>query len=253
MTLELRNVTKSYGVAATPAVDDVSFTVARGELVILVGESGCGKTTTLKMINRLVEPTGGDVLVNGSSVTSRDPVELRRSIGYAFQGVGLFPHLTVAQNIGVVPSLLGWGEERTAARVAELLELVRLDPALAGRHPAALSGGQQQRVGFARALAAGPAVMLLDEPFGALDPITRDDLQREFKQIQTQLELTAVLVTHDMTEALLLGERVIVMRSGRIVREGTPHELLQHPDDEYVARLLATPRRHADAIESLAS
>jgi osmoprotectant transport system ATP-binding protein len=253
MTLELRNVRKSYDGGRTFAVDDVSFAAAPSELVALVGESGCGKTTTLKTINRLIEPTGGQVLIDGIDVAATDAVELRRSIGYVFQGIGLFPHMSVGRNVGIIPRLLGWDEGRISGRVSELLEMVHLDPAeYHARMPAELSGGQRQRVGFARALAAGPSLMLLDEPFGALDPITREELRAEFGQIRRQLGLTAVLVTHDMTEALLMGDRIIVMRSGRIVRQGSPRAMMSDPGDPYVARLMASPRHQASRLAAIA-
>jgi osmoprotectant transport system ATP-binding protein len=221
---------------------------------VLLGGSGCGKTTTLKMINRLIEPTAGRILVGGQDVLAADPVTLRRGIGYVFQGIGLFPHLTVADNVALVPRLLGWPLERIQARVEELLEMVHL-PAeqYRTRWPRQLSGGQQQRVGFARALAAGPRVMLLDEPFGALDPITRDGLREEFRQIQTRLGLTAVMVTHDVTEALLCADRIAVMNDGRLLQVGTPAELLHSPADGFVAALMATPRRQAERLEALAT
>jgi osmoprotectant transport system ATP-binding protein len=253
MTLELRNLGVSYDRGRSFAVDDVSFSASQGELVVLVGESGCGKTTTLKTVNRLVEPTRGRVLINGSDVAERDPVELRRSIGYVFQGIGLFPHMTIAQNVGIIPKLLGWDDDRISRRVSELLALVRLNPAGdAERMPAELSGGQRQRVGFARALAAGPALMLLDEPFGALDPITRDELGTEFRRIQQGLDLTAVLVTHDMAEALLMGDLIIVMRDGRIVGQGSPAGILRHPGDPYVAHLMESPNRLAGRVAAMA-
>ena len=234
------------------AVDKISFGVAKGELVAILGESGCGKTTTLKMINRLIDPTDGRIVLDGVDVMTIDPAILRRMIGYAFQSVGLFPHMTVAENIGITPKLLAWGEQRIAARVDDLLELVHLSPEeFRDRLPRDLSGGQQQRVGFARALAGGPAVMLLDEPFGALDPLTRDRLQQDFRDIHQSLSLTTVLVTHDMSEALLMADRIIVMRSGKIVQHGTPAELIGQPADDYVAELIATPKRQADKLEAL--
>jgi osmoprotectant transport system ATP-binding protein len=262
MGLYLKNLTKRFGETGPLAVDDLSLEVEDGSVLVLVGESGCGKTTTLKMINRLVEPSSGTVSINnnGALVDTRslDPVALRRSIGYVFQEAALFPHMSVGANVGITPSLLGWAPERIAARMAELLELVHLDPELfAKRFPAELSGGQRQRVGFARALAAGPALLLLDEPFGALDPLTRDHLQTEFQELQRKLGFTAVLVTHDMAEALLLGDRIAVMRGGKIIAEGTPRELLQPSDLEqdenraYVEELLATPRRSAQRLEHL--
>lgn len=249
--IELENISKTYG-GSVYAVREVSLSVAEGELLILLGTSGCGKTTTLKMINRLIEPTSGIIRINGQNAREMDAVQLRRGIGYVFQGIGLFPHMTINENVAVVPKLLGWERGRFEARIDELLELVHLPPAeFRDRYPRELSGGQQQRVGFARALAAGPKVMLLDEPFGALDPLTRDQLQVEFKQIQKQLNLTAVMVTHDMTEALLLGDRIAVMDAGQIVQLGTPHELISHPANEYVESLMSTPRRQADMLEEL--
>lgn len=262
MGLHLENLSKRFDGAGALAVDDLSLEVEDGRMLVLVGESGCGKTTTLKMINRLIEPSSGTVWVDeGSSrvdTRSLDPVALRRSIGFVFQEDGLFPHMTVAANVGITPSLLGWTSKRIAERTDELLELVHLDPGqFAGRLPAELSGGQRQRVGFARALAAGPSLLLLDEPFGALDPLTRDHLQAEFQELQRKLGFTAVLVTHDMAEALLLGDRIAVLRGGKIVAEGTPRDLLQagssRQDDNraYVDELLATPRRSARRLENL--
>ena len=249
----LEGVGKSYD-GARFVVRDVSFHVPRGQLLILLGGSGSGKTTTLKMINRLIEPTAGRIRVDGRDVRATDPVELRRSIGYVFQGIGLFPHLTVAENVAVVPRLLGWPRPRIEARVDELLELVHLPPdEYRSRMPRELSGGQQQRVGFARALAAGQHVMLLDEPFGALDPLIRDELRQEFQQLRRRLGLTAVMVTHDMTEALLSADLVAVMNAGRLLRVGTPHELLTDPGDDFVAALLASPRKQAEQLESLAA
>jgi len=232
------------------AVDGVSFQVATGELVALVGGSGSGKTTTLKMINRLVEPDAGRVTIDGQDTASLEPHVLRRSIGYAFQGVGLFPHLTVAENVAVPLRLAGWSRERIHARVDELLTLLELDGSLLARFPAELSGGQQQRVGVARALAASPRVILLDEPFGALDPLTRDRLQGSFDGLRRRLGLTAVFVTHDVAEALVLADRIGVMRAGRLVQIGSPAEIARQPADEDVARLLDTPRRHARVVAS---
>jgi len=232
------------------AVDGVSFHVATGELLALVGGSGSGKTTTLKMINRLVEPDAGRVTIDGHDTASFEPHVLRRSIGYAFQGVGLFPHLTVAENVAVPLRLAGWSRERIHARVDELLALLELEEQLLERFPAELSGGQQQRVGVARALAASPRVMLLDEPFGALDPLTRDRLQASFDALRRRLGLTAVFVTHDVAEALLLADRIGVMRRGRLVQVGTPAEIAHHPADDDVARLLDTPRRQARVVAS---
>ena len=248
----LEQVSKSYDGGRCFSVQDVSLRVPQRRLLVLLGGSGCGKTTTLKMINRLIEPTSGRILVEGRDVRELDPVTLRRGIGYVFQGIGLFPHMTVAENVAAVPRLLRWPRTKTNARVDELLELVHLPAGeYRGRLPRQLSGGQQQRVGFARALAAGPHVMLLDEPFGALDPITRDGLREEFLQIRRQLGLTAVMVTHDMTEALLSADLLAVMDAGRLLQVGTPHELLTRPADDFVATLMATPKRQAQQLEDL--
>lgn len=240
---------------ARPAVHKLSLAVRKGELVALLGGSGCGKTTTLKMINRLLEPTAGTIRVAGQDVRGVNPVALRRTIGYVIQGSGLFPHMTVAQNIAVVPRLLGWKDEQIAPRVSELLALVKLGDEVRHRLPRHLSGGQQQRVGFARALAARPPVMLMDEPFGALDPKVRDELREDFQKIRRQLGLTAVLVTHDMTEALRLADKIAVMNEGRLVCFATPRELVDHPDP-YVHGLLWGPleqtRREVEKLRGAA-
>ncbi len=250
--IQLDHLSKRYGPDAV--VRDLTLTVHDGELLIVLGGSGCGKTTTLKMINRLVEPTSGTVRLGGTDTSTIPPHELRRRIGYVFQQVGLFPHMTVAENVAVTPSLLGWSPARTRARIDELLALVELDPALVrNRCPDELSGGQQQRVGVARALAAGPAVMLLDEPFGALDPLTRERLQESFLRIRRDTGLTAVFVTHDMAEALMLGDRIAVMHEGRLEQIGTPHDLLTRPASPYVRELMNTPRRQAAAVERLSA
>ena len=250
----LEGVGKSYDGGVHFTVRDVSLRVPAGRLLVLLGGSGCGKTTTLKMINRLIEPTAWRIEVDGREVRAMDPTLLRRDIGYVFQGIGLFPHMSVAENVATVPRLLGWPARRIADRVDALLELVHLPPAqYRSRRPAQLSGGQQQRVGFARALAAGPRVMLLDEPFGALDPVTRDELRGEFQRIRRQLGLTAVMVTHDMTEALLSADLIAVMDRGRLLRVGTPHELLTNPGHDFVAALMSGPRRQADQLEALAA
>ncbi|MGB0920068.1 MAG: ABC transporter ATP-binding protein [Alphaproteobacteria bacterium] len=252
MSVALKNLTKTYG--DFTAVDTVSFTVSDGALLALVGESGSGKTTTLKMINRLIEPDAGVIAVDGENVLAQDAVSLRRTIGYVFQGVGLFPHMSVAENIAITPRLLGWSEEEIATRIDEMLALVQLDPAqYRDRAPSELSGGQQQRVGFARALAAKPSLMLMDEPFGALDPVTRHGLRAEFQEIRARLGFTAVLVTHDMAEALLMADQVAVMQNGRILQIASPAEILAHPADEYVAALVSTPKSEADALEALVS
>lgn len=250
----LEGVSKSYDGGARFSVHDVCLTVPTGSLLVLLGGSGSGKTTTLKMINRLIEPSAGRIEVHGQDVRSMDPVALRRGIGYVFQGIGLFPHMTIGDNVAVVPRLLGWPAQRIQARVTELLHLVQLPPEqYRDRLPRQLSGGQQQRVGFARALAASPQVMLLDEPFGALDPVTRDELRGEFLALRKRLGLTAVMVTHDMTEALLSADRLAVMNAGKLVRLGTPRELLTNPGDPYVATLMATPKRQAEQLQALAA
>jgi osmoprotectant transport system ATP-binding protein len=248
--IELEGVSKRYGDVA--AVDALSLRVEAGELLALVGGSGSGKTTTLKMVNRLVEPSAGRIRVAGRDVRESPAPALRRSIGYCFQQIGLFPHLSVAENVGVTPELLGWDAGRVRRRVDELLALVELDPArYRERRPSELSGGQQQRVGLARALAAGPSVLLMDEPFGALDPLTRDLLQERFRAIRALLGVTTLFVTHDVSEALRLADRVAVLEHGRLVQLATPGELLRAPADAAVARLVATPRRQAEAVEAL--
>ena len=231
--IELRGVTKRYD--ATVAVDDVSLTVPDGELTILLGPSGCGKTTLLRTINRMVEIDAGEVLIDGTATTAVPPQELRRHIGYAIQSVGLFPHMTVRRNIATVPRLLGWDAARIDERVSELLSLVGLDPAAyAEKRPNELSGGEAQRIGVARALAADPPVLLMDEPFGALDPINRERLQREFAALHKRLGKTVVFVTHDIEEAVLLGDRIVLMREGRIVQSGSPEELWRGPEHQFV-------------------
>lgn len=252
--IQLQDVSKSWDAGRSYAVSGVSLEVPKGSVLALLGGSGSGKSTTIKMINRLIEPSSGTVRIGGQDVRTRDPVELRREIGYVFQAVGLFPHLTVAKNIELVRRLRGIPADPEQKRVRELLELVHLPPdEFADRLPRQLSGGQRQRVGFARALAADSQVMLLDEPFGALDPVTRDALQVEFQQLQRTFGFTAVLVTHDMAEALLLADTIAVMREGRVIRHGTPSELLAHPGDDYVAMLLETPRRHGRLIQQLST
>ncbi|WP_348727209.1 betaine/proline/choline family ABC transporter ATP-binding protein [uncultured Mycolicibacterium sp.] len=232
----LDGVTKRYGEGSAPAVDNISMEIPAGEIVMLVGPSGCGKTTTMKMINRLIEPTSGRILIGDDDVTKRDPDELRRHIGYVIQGAGLFPHFTVGDNIAIVPKLLKWDKDRIAARVDELLDLVSLDPAqYRDRYPGELSGGQQQRVGVARALAADPPVLLMDEPFGAVDPITRQRLQDELLRLQEDLRKTIVFVTHDFDEAVKLGDRIAILQAGsKIVQYDTPEQILTHPADDFV-------------------
>jgi osmoprotectant transport system ATP-binding protein len=223
----------AYSINGRTLVEDMSFEVASGETVVLLGRSGSGKTTTLKLINRLLEPTSGEVLVEGRSTRNWDPIQLRRRIGYVIQEIGLFPHFTVARNVGLVPTLESWNPGKVAARVNEMLALVGLDPdQFAGRLPRELSGGQRQRVGVARALAADPSIMLLDEPFGALDPVTRSEIQKEFRGLQQRLGKTTVFVTHDIREAFILGDRIGLMQNGRLVALVPSREFqyLNHPE-----------------------
>jgi ABC-type proline/glycine betaine transport systems, ATPase components len=237
------HVTKRYPGQDRPAIQDLNLEVPAGDICVLVGPSGCGKTTAMRMVNRTVEITEGDILVGGTSVREREPAQLRREIGYVIQEVGLFPHRTVAANIATVPELLGWPRERREARVHELLDLIRLDQDFAGRYPAQLSGGQQQRVGVARALAADPRVMLMDEPFGAIDPITRDQLQNEFLRLQGEIRKTVLFVTHDIDEAIKMGDRVAVLKEGgRLAQYATPAELLMAPADDFVEDFVGADR-----------
>jgi osmoprotectant transport system ATP-binding protein len=235
-------VTKRYAGSRAAAVDGLSLEVEPGETCILVGPSGSGKTTAMRMVNRMVEITSGDIQIDGSSVLAADPAQLRRQIGYVIQNVGLFPHRTVRQNIGTVPQLLDWPKDRIAARTEELIDLVGLDPDLRDRYPAQLSGGQRQRVGVARALAADPPLMLMDEPFGALDPITRDRLQSEFERLKERVSTTIVFVTHDVDEAIRLGDRIAILREGQLVQYATPGDLLMHPADEFVEEFVGADR-----------
>ncbi len=237
--------------ARVVAVDDVSLAVAAGEFLAIVGGSGSGKTTLLRLANRLIDADSGTITIDGDDVRTLDPVRLRRRIGYVFQSGGLFPHLSVAANISITPKLEGVAPAEIAARVDELLDLVRLDrTAHRDRMPAELSGGQRQRVGVARALAARPRIVLMDEPFGALDPLTRDALGDDYRALHDRLELTTIMITHDMTEALLLADRVAVMRSGRLLAEGTPSEL-SRSSDPYVGELLRSPRRQAERLNAM--
>ena len=247
--IELRDVSKAYG--AVRAVGPLSLSVGQGQFVALLGGSGCGKTTTLKMINGLVPPDSGQVLIEGRPAGGQPPWLLRRRIGYVFQEIGLFPHLTVAENIAVGPRLAGWDTARIDARTTELLSLVSLSADIAPRLPAELSGGQRQRVGVARALAAGPAIMLMDEPFGALDPVTRDDLGREYRALHDRLGLTTVMVTHDVMEALSLADRVVVMDAGAIAADAAPAALMSGAQPPMVQALMDTPRRQAERIAKL--
>jgi osmoprotectant transport system ATP-binding protein len=243
LSVEFREATKIYRGADRPAVDALSLDVPAGEICVLVGPSGCGKTTAMRMANRMVEISSGDVLIGGRSVRERSPAELRREIGYVIQDTGLFPHRTIAQNIATVPRLLGWDDHRIEARVEELVELIGLEPDLAGRYPSQLSGGQRQRVGVARALAANPGVMLMDEPFGAVDPINRERLQNEFLRLQAELRKTILFVTHDIDEAIKMGDRIAVMRLGGVLAQyATPSELLMSPADDFVEDFVGADR-----------
>jgi osmoprotectant transport system ATP-binding protein len=242
--LELRSVSKRYPGQRRPAIEDLSLTVPAGEVCVLVGPSGSGKTTAMRLINRMISISGGDILLGGRSVLDREPRHLRREIGYVIQQVGLFPHQTVGENIATVPRLLGWQKERVAARVRELMELIGLDPEeMAGRYPAQLSGGQRQRVGVARALAADPPLMLMDEPFGAIDPINRARLQDEFLGLQQKVRKTVVFVTHDIDEAIKMGDRIAILREGGVLAQyDTPREILTRPADEFVAQFVGADR-----------
>ena len=236
-------VSKTYRGADAPAVSDLSLEVPAGEICVFVGPSGCGKTTAMRMVNRTVEISEGEITIGGRSVRDRPPAQLRREIGYVIQQIGLFPHRTIGENIATVPRLLGWEEERRRERVAELMELISLDPELAERYPAQLSGGQQQRVGVARALAADPPVMLMDEPFGAIDPINREKLQNEFLRLQAEIRKTILFVTHDIDEAIKMGDRIAVLREGgRLAQFATPAELLMAPADGFVEDFVGADR-----------
>lgn len=239
-SIELLNVTKKYPNQEQAAVENFSMKINPGELIMLVGPSGCGKTTTMKMINRIIEPTSGSITIDGEDVLSLDQNTLRRRIGYVIQQIGLFPHMTIAENVSVVPKLLGWTKEKTAARVEELLTVVELDPkTFLNRYPKQLSGGQQQRVGVARALAADPPVMLMDEPFGATDPITREKLQAEFLRLQESIGKTIVFVTHDFDEAIKLGDRIAVLGpKSKIEQFDTPAKILANPASAYVSSFI---------------
>jgi osmoprotectant transport system ATP-binding protein len=242
-SVRYEEATKQYAGAAAPAVDRLTLEVPAGEICVLVGPSGCGKTTAMRMVNRTVEISSGDVLIGDRSVREREPAQLRRDIGYVIQQIGLFPHRTISENIGAVPQLLGWKKDRIRARSAELLALIGLDPELGDRYPAQLSGGQQQRVGVARALAADPLVMLIDEPFGAIDPINRERLQNEFLRLQAEIRKTVLFVTHDIDEAIKMGDRIAVMREGgRVEQYATPAELLMAPANEFVEDFVGADR-----------
>lgn len=242
--IELQNVTKIYPGQRRPAVANVNFSVPEGNTCVLIGPSGCGKTTIMKMINRIIEPSEGTILVNGKHARQMNAVKLRRTIGYVIQQIGLFPHMTIQQNIGVVPRLLGWPRAKIAQRADELIELVGMDPSLyRDRFPRELSGGQRQRIGVARALAADPPVMLMDEPFGAVDPITRDRLQNEFLRLQERLHKTIVFVTHDIDEAIKMGDQIVILQTGgKIQQIGSPDDILANPANDFVADFVGADR-----------
>jgi osmoprotectant transport system ATP-binding protein len=234
-----------------PALAGVSLAVPTGQFLAVIGVSGSGKTTLLRLINRLIDPTTGMVRVDGEDVRATDPIALRRRIGYVFQGIGLFPHMTVEENIGITPRLIGWDKPRIAARLQALLDLVQLGDAQRRRFPRELSGGQQQRVGVARALAAEPKIVLMDEPFGALDPVTRDTLAQDYRRLHDTLGLTTVMITHDTLEAVLIADRILVLHAGRIVADGTPQALMAFDESAYVRDLMQTPRRQAERLQAL--
>jgi osmoprotectant transport system ATP-binding protein len=242
--IEFRGVSKTYPGSLHPVVNDLSFEILDGEICVLVGPSGCGKTTSMRMINRLIEPSEGEILIDGEPNTAMSGTKLRRHIGYAIQQIGLFPHRTIADNIATVPQLLDWNKTRIERRVDELLELVGLDPAqYRGRYPAELSGGQQQRVGVARAMAADPPIMLMDEPFGAVDPITRTRLQDEFLRIQEEINKTIVFVTHDIDEAIKMGDKLAILKEGGVLAQyDTPEKILAAPNSEFVSSFVGADR-----------
>lgn len=241
--IELKEVVKYYKGQAAPAVDNLTLKVEKGETCVLVGPSGCGKSTTLRMINRMIEPTSGTILIDGKDVQTCDPDQLRMGIGYVIQQIGLLPHRTVAENVAVVPRLYGWSKERISQRVDELLTLVGLDPeSTRNKYPSQLSGGQMQRVGVARAMAADPPIMLMDEPFGAVDPIARNHLQDEFLRLQKEMKKTICFVTHDINEAIKMGDRIAIFNKGQLVQYGTPYEILTKPVNEFVSDFIGSDR-----------
>ncbi|HEX3327256.1 MAG TPA: ATP-binding cassette domain-containing protein [Actinomycetota bacterium] len=241
--ISLQHVSKQFGGSGDSAVNDLTFHVNEGKTVVLVGPSGCGKTTTMKMINRLVDPTSGTIEVAGKDIMQQDPVELRRGIGYVIQSIGLLPHRTIAQNISTVPKLIGWDDARIGQRVEELVGMLELDPDLLKRYPSELSGGQRQRVGVARALAVDPPVMLMDEPFGAVDPIVRERLQDQFIEVQRRLKKTIIFVTHDVDEALKMADRVAIMNKGGVLEQyASPRDILSDPANEFVRDFVGLDR-----------
>lgn len=241
VVLKIENVSKVYK-GGKKAVKNITLDIKKGEFICFIGPSGCGKTTTMKMINRLIEPSEGKILINGENIMEKDPVELRRQIGYVIQQIGLFPHMTILENITLVPKLLKWSDQEKKERALELLQLVDMGPEYLERYPYELSGGQQQRIGVLRALASNPPLILMDEPFGALDPITRDALQEEFKNLQRTLNKTIVFVTHDMDEAIKLADRIVILKAGEIVQVGTPDEILRNPANEFVEEFIGKER-----------
>jgi osmoprotectant transport system ATP-binding protein len=251
--IRFENVSMSYG--TNEVIQNLSFTIEEGQLAVFIGPSGCGKTTTLQLINRLLNPTSGKIYINGADIQTMDPVQLRRKIGYVIQEIGLFPHMTIEQNIEIVPKLLKWPAEKRRARTLELLKLVDLDPEkYLKRHPSKLSGGQQQRIGLLRALAAEPPIILMDEPFGALDPITREALQDEIKQLQKKLKKTIIFVTHDMDEAIKIADVIILMKDGAIVQQASPEKLLSEPANEFVEKFIGKRRMYngrADKVSDI--
>jgi osmoprotectant transport system ATP-binding protein len=249
--IELNCVSKSFDDGRSFAVNDLSLAIERGSFVALVGSSGSGKSTTCKFINRLIDPDCGEVRIDQRAIASIPPAELRRGIGYVFQGIGLFPHMRVGENIGITPQLLGWTRADIEARTAELLNLVGLPQAYASRFPDALSGGERQRVGVARALAARPPIVLMDEPFGALDPLTRDGLGSAYRDLHNRLGLTTVMVTHDVQEGVLLSDRIVVLKAGRIIADGTPRALMEGYANPAVATMMNMPARQAERVQRI--
>ncbi|MGE0341247.1 MAG: ATP-binding cassette domain-containing protein [Xanthobacteraceae bacterium] len=249
--IALQNVVQRFPGAEQAALAGISLEIRQGEFVAIVGPSGSGKTTLLRLVNRLADPSAGKVWVEGEETATHDPVSLRRRIGYVFQGIGLFPHMSVAENISITPRLLGWSATAIEERVNELLSLVRLPLTYRSRMPDELSGGERQRVGVARALAAKPKIVLMDEPFGALDPVTRDTLTRDYRALHEELGLTSMLITHDVIEALLLADRIVVLNRGSIVETGSPAELIRAPKHEFTRTLMQMPEQQAKRLASL--
>lgn len=240
--IEFKNVYKRYE-GSQDVLKDINLTCEDGDITVLIGPSGCGKTTTMKLINRLISLTKGNILIDGKDISKINPVELRRGIGYVIQHIGLFPHMSIARNVGVVPQLLKWDKDKTEARVDELLDLVGLDPKLyRERYPSELSGGQQQRIGVIRALAAEPGIILMDEPFSALDPISREQLQEELIQLQKDIKKSIIFVTHDMDEALKIADKIVLMKDGEVVQEASPEEMLRHPANDFVKDFIGEKR-----------